>query len=170
MAAVAFFLLLAGCTRGADRRPDPLPDYTRASGAEHAAIARAVADYYVVRQRAVMLGDASALFGVYPKLAKGEDLRQGLNLDAFFIRQMRDGGVTKVTNQLELSEPIRTYVKGNAAVAFVQGMESWHYPNGGPGSGAFFTRIDLVNDYGRWIVENTDEQMMAEPPPRLPNR
>lgn len=169
IAGLAMILVLSACARGVDQLPDPLPEYTRASADERAALVGAVADYYTVRQRAVKFGDAAVVFAAYPKLAQGESLREGINLDAFFIRQMRDGGVTKVTYELERYEPIRAYVKGRAAIVFVRGLESWHYPSG-PGSGGFFTRVDFVDDAGRWVVERTDEQMMSEPPPRLPNR
>ncbi|MGH2491400.1 MAG: hypothetical protein ACRDF9_07815 [Candidatus Limnocylindria bacterium] len=163
-------LVLSGCARAVDQLPDPLPGYARASADERAALVRAVADYYTVRQRAVKFGDAAVVFAAYPKLAEGESLREGINLDAHFIRQMRDGGVTKVTYELERYKPMRAYVKGGAAIVFVQGVEYWHYPYGGPGAGGFFTRIDLVDDAGRWVVERIDEQMMSEPPPRVPSR
>jgi hypothetical protein len=127
-----------------------------------------VVEYYAARQRAVMFGDAMLLFGIYPKLAQGEDLREGINLDAFFVRLMRDDGVTKVTDELERYEPVQIYVNGASAVAFVHGVESWHYPHGGPGSGEFFTRIDLSRDADRWVVDRTDEQMLHERPPRTP--
>lgn len=165
---VAFALAAVGCLPAAEALPDPLPGYTPASADAQVALVRAVADYYTVRRRAVLVGDASVMFAAYPKLAHGEDLREGINLDAFFVRLMRDGGVTKVTVELEWYDSMRVYMKGSAAVAFVHGVESWHYPHGGPGSGEFFTRIDLVNDADRWVVERTDEQTMSEGPPRTP--
>jgi hypothetical protein len=162
------FGVATGCARAVFPQPDPLPGYTRASVEEHASIVHAIVDYYAARQRAVMFGDAALLFDEYPKLAQGENLREGINLDGFFVRLMRDDRVTKVTVELERYGPVRTYVKGGAAVGFVHGVETWHY-HGGPGSGEFFTRIDLASDAERWVVERTDEQMMGERPPRTPN-
>ena len=161
------FVVAAGCGAGYPQ-PDPLPGYTRASVEEHASIVHAIVDYYAARQRAVMFGDAALLFDLYPQLARGENLREGINLDAFFVRLMRDDRVTKVTVELERYEPIRTYVKGATAIGFVHGVETWHY-HGGPGSGEFFTRIDLASDAGGWVIERTDEQMMGERPPRTPD-
>jgi hypothetical protein len=160
---VLLFVVVTGCASPVD----PLPGYTRASVEQHASIVHAIVDYYGARQRAVMFGDAALLFDAYPKLAHGENLREGINLDSFFVRLMRDDRVTKVTVELERYEPVRTYVKGNAAVGFVHGVETWHY-HGGPGSGEFFTRVDLARDADRWVVERTDEQMMGERPPRTP--
>ena len=162
---VLLFVVVTGCAGSVD----PLPGYTRASLEEHASIVHAIVDYYAARQRAVMFGDAALLFDAYPKLAQGEDLREGINLDGFFVRLMRDDRVTKVTVELERYEPVRTYVSGAAAVGFVHGVETWHYPHSGPGSGEFFTRIDLANDAHRWAIERTDEQMMGERRPRTPN-
>jgi hypothetical protein len=164
IALFAWVLVLVGCARS----ENPLPGYTRSSVDEHASIVHAIVDYYAARQRAVMFGDAALLFDAYPKLAHGENLREGINLDALFVKMMRDDRVTKVTDELERYEPVRSYIKGNAAVGFVHGVETWHY-HGGPGSGEFFTRIDLASDAERWVVERTDEQMMGERRPRTPN-
>jgi hypothetical protein len=166
---MAVFTLLVVVVTGCAGSVDPLPGYGRTSVEEHASIVQAIVDYYAARQRAVMFGDAALLFDAYPKLAQGENLREGINLDAFFVKMMRDDRVTKVTDELERYEPVRTYVRGNAAVGFVHGVETWHYPHGGPGSGEFFTRIDLASDAGEWMVERTDEQMMGERRPRTPN-
>ena len=158
-------LAVAACARVVD----PLPGYTRASGEERAPLIRAIADYYTVRGRAFVLGDPAVLFAVYPKLAQGEDVRNGINLDASRVVLWREVDVTKVEHVLESHEPARIYVKGDRAVAFVHGTEMMQI-RGGPSGGEFFTRIDLVNDADRWVVERTDEQMMAEPPPRTPVR
>jgi hypothetical protein len=149
---------------------DALPGLTRASGEERATLLRAIADYYTVRERAFVSGDMASLLAAYPKLAHGEDVREGINLDAFWAPHLRDLGVADVSDDLEGYEPARVYVRGNAAVAFVHGWEIWYYPRGDHTGLEFFTRIDVVSDAGRWIVERTDQQMMGEPRPRVPNR
>lgn len=156
-------VLSVACSRG-----DALPGYTRATGDERAALMRAVADYYAVRERAFVSGDSRTLFAAYPRLAQGEDVRQGINLDPFWIPHMRELGITSVTSDLEGYEPARIYIGQASAVAFVHGWETWSYDRGGGTGLEFFTRIDLVSDADRWVVERTDEQMMAEPPPRTP--
>lgn len=161
--------MLALAAGACARAVDPLPGYTRASGEERASLMRAIADYYTVRGRAFVLGDPAVLFAVYPKLAQGEDVRNGINLDAFHLVLWRNVEVTKADHLLESYEPVRIFVKGHLAVAFVHGNELMQI-RGGPSGGEFFTRIDLVQDAGRWVVERTDEQMMAEPPPRVPKR
>jgi hypothetical protein len=148
---------------------DPLPGYTRASTQEHASLIRAVGDYYALRARAFVLSDPTVLFAAYPKLAQGQDVRDGINLDAIRVPQWREVQVTEVTHVLESYEPARIYVRGSSAVAFVHGTEYMQI-RGGPSGGEFFTRIDLVNEEDRWVVERTDEQMMGEPRPRLPTR
>jgi hypothetical protein len=149
--------------------PDPLPGYTRASAEQHATLMRAVSDYYTVRERAFVSGDASVLFAAFPKLAQGQDIREGINLDALHLPGWREQEATKASHYLESYEPTRIYVSGTAAVAFVHGHEMFEV-RGGQSGGEFFTRIDLVYDADRWIVERTDEQMMAEAPPRMPKR
>ena len=166
LALVALAVLSASC---AARPVDPLPGYARASGEELASLTRAVADYYTVRARAFVAGDPAILFAVYPGLAEGEDVRNGINLDAFHVVGWREMEVTKVQHRLQSYEPARIYVKGDSAVAFVHGSELIEIRSG-PSGGEFFTRIDLVNYADRWMVIRTDEQMLAEPPPRVPDR
>ena len=55
---------------------------------------RAVSDYYSVRSRAFVSGDAAVLFAAYPKLQHGEDVREGVNLDGFWAPHMRELGVS----------------------------------------------------------------------------
>ncbi|HKY49944.1 MAG TPA: hypothetical protein VJP45_01690 [Candidatus Limnocylindria bacterium] len=148
---------------------DPLPGFVRAAGEERASLVRAVADYYTVRGRAFVSGHLRDLYVAYPKLAQGEDIREGINLDAHHFRQWREVDASEAAHQLEAYEPMRIFVNGDRAVAFVHGTEMFEI-RGGPSGGEFFTRIDLARDAGRWIVERTDEQMMAEPPPRIPDR
>jgi hypothetical protein len=166
LGVLALVLIATACAPAID----PLPGFTRAAGEERATLVRAIADYYTVRERAFVSGDMASLFAAYPKLAHGEDVREGVNLDAFWVPHMRDLGVADVSDDLEGYEPARVYVRGTAAVAFVHGWEIWYYPRGDHTGLEFFTRIDLVSDAGRWIVERTDEQMMGEPRPRVPNR
>ena len=163
---VAFVLLvlIAGCACAAD----PLPGYRRASSEEHGSLMRAVSDYYAVRAHAFVSGDAAALFAAYPKLQQGADLREGINLDGFWVPHMRELDVADVTDDLEGYEPARFYVKETAAVAFVHGWEIWNYPRGDHTGLEFFTRIELARDADRWVVERTDEQMMGERAPRIP--
>lgn len=165
LALLTLALAVASCARPVD----PLPGYTRASGEELASLTRAVADYYTVRARAFVAGDPAVLFAVYPGLAEGEDVRNGINLDAFRLVGWRELEVTKVEHRLQSYEPARIYLKGASAVAFVHGSEHFEV-RGGTSAGEFFTRIDLVNYTDRWVVIRTDEQTMAEPPPRVPDR
>lgn len=71
-------LVLVGCAQ----RVDVLPGYTRASASEHASLLRAVSDYYTLRARAFVLGDASVLTAAYPKLAEGANLQEGVTIKA----------------------------------------------------------------------------------------
>ena len=163
---LALLLALAACARLAD----PLPGYARASDEDRAALMRAVSDYYTVRARAFVSGDAAVLFAAYPKLAQGSDMREGINVDALRVPSMHELSLMDIRDELEGYEPARVYVKQREAVVFVHGLEIWNYTRGGYTGLEFFTRIDLVNDADRWLVERTDEQMMAEPPPRIPLR
>jgi hypothetical protein len=91
---VLMFVVVTGCAGSVD----PLPGYTRASVEEHASIVHAIVDYYAARQRAVMFGDSALLFDAYPKLAHGEIVREGINLDALFVKMMRDDRVTAASS------------------------------------------------------------------------
>ncbi|HEY9325968.1 MAG TPA: hypothetical protein VIS26_05310 [Candidatus Limnocylindria bacterium] len=164
IAAFVLLCVLAGCACSAD----PLPGYRSASSEEHAALVRAVSEYYALRARVFVSGDAAALFAAYPKLQHGEDLREGINLDGFWVPHMRELDVVDVSDDLEGYEAARFYVKETAAVAFVHGWETWNYPRGDHTGLEFFTRIDLAIDAGGWVVERTDEQMMGERAPRTP--
>lgn len=163
IAVLVLLCVIGGCVLA-----DPLPGYRLASSEEHAALMRAVSDYYSARARAFVSGDAAALFAAYPKLQHGEDLREGINLDGFWVPHMRELDVVDVTDDLEGYEAARFYVKEPLAVAFVHGWEIWNYPRGDHTGLEFFTRIELVNDADRWVVERTDEQMMGELAPRTP--
>jgi hypothetical protein len=162
-------VLLSVVVSACGRAVDPMPGYRRASSEEHASLMRAVSDYYSIRSHVFVSGDAAALFAAYPKLRQGEDLREGINLDGFWVPHMRELGVVDVTDDLEGYEAARFYVKEMAAVAFVHGWEIWNYPRGDHTGLEFFTRIELVKDADRWVVERTDEQMMGERAPRTPN-
>jgi len=165
IAVVVLFVTVSACGRS----EDPLPGFRRASSEERAALMRSVLDYYALRARAFISGEPGALFLAYPKLQQGQDLREGINLDGFWVPHMRELDVVDVTDDLEGYEAARFYVKQSAAVAFVHGWEIWNYPRGDHTGLEFFTRIDLASDAGGWIVERTDEQMMGERPPRTPN-
>jgi hypothetical protein len=129
---------------------------------------RAIADYYELRERAALIGDAGVLFAVYPQLADGEDRSRGVNTDGFFVERMRAVGIAGLTFDLERYEPIGVYVRDDTAVAFVHGLETWLNGFGPPTKGEFYTRIDLVRGPDGWRPVLTDEVMMHERPPRTP--
>lgn len=164
LATVALASVVMSCAPSVD----PLPGYTRASLEERASLLRVIADYYALRERAALVGDASVLFAVYPRLADGENRSTGVNADGFFVERMRAVGIAGLTFDLERYEPIGVYVSGDTAVAFVHGLETWLNAFGPPTIGEFYTRIDLVRDPNGWRPVLIDEVMLHERPPRTP--
>lgn len=158
--------------------PDPLPGYAPASASERASVVGAIYDYFAMRQRAAVTGDATELFEAYPALAQHEDRRQGINTEAFFVERVRSAKtlpkeiapseIAKMSHELETYVPIAVYVRADSAVAFVHGLERMEYPRGGPSLGEIFVRFDLRRIDDGWVIEQTDEQVMGELPPRTP--
>lgn len=137
---------------------NPLPGYKPASGDERAAVVRAVEGYYALRTRAIETGDLQPLFAAYPKIASGEDRAKGINSARFYVFDLMRGlGHTQLSLKLEAYEPIRVWVKGSAAVAYVHGIESFPNRTGPDSSGEFYTRFELVRDANDWSIERTDE-------------
>jgi hypothetical protein len=131
-AVVALALVVMSCARPVD----PLPGYTRASSEERASLFRATADYYALRERAALIGDAAVLFAVYPQLAEGEDRSRGVNTDGFFVERIRAVGIAGLTFDIERYEPMGIYVRDETAVAFVHGVETGSTPSDRPRSGS----------------------------------
>ena len=159
--------LVASCTSfSLSGYQDPLPGYGAATVDERAQIMSVVEDYYLVRTQAIAAGDAAVLYVRYPLLATAEDRARGVNTDAWFIERMKAIRVKTVRVQIEAAEPMRVFVKNDAAVAYVHGRDDWI--ESGTAS-ELYTRIDLRRMEGRWTIERTDEVMQSEwPPPPTP--
>ena len=168
LVAGSLALAIAGC---AEARPDPLPGYEPASSEQRAAVASVVSAYYDLRNRAAITGDIAPLYAAHPALAKDEDKRSGVNVEAFFVERMRALSVTRVTVEIEASEPLKVYVNETRAVAYVHGRETWDLPPGtGQTIGEIFVRLDLHLAGSGWLIDRTDELKLGErmpPTPRL---
>jgi hypothetical protein len=159
--------------------PDPLPGYAPASAVERESVVAVIYDYFAMRERAAVSGDATELFAAHPTLALHEDRRVGINTETFFIERVRSATtlpkeiapsvIVRMSHELERNTPIAVYVSGDKAVAFVHGLERFDYPNGGPSLGEIFVRFDLRRSGDSWGILRTDEQVMGEPPPRTPD-
>ena len=165
---VALVLAVAACAA-----PDPLPGYVPASAVERAAVVAVIHEYFAMRERAAVSGDATELFVAHPTLALHEDRRVGINTETFFVERVRLANTQLVTvrmsHELENYTPIAVYVSADKAVAFVHGLERLNYGRGGPSLGEIFVRFDLRRSGDSWGILRTDEQVMGEPPPRTPD-
>jgi hypothetical protein len=171
---VALVLAVAACAA-----PDPLPGYAPASAVEREHVVAVIYDYFGMRERAAVSGDATELFAAHPTLALHEDRRVGINTETFFVERVRlaktlpEWGapprIVRMSHELENYTPIAVYVSADKAVAFVHGLERFDYPNGGPSLGEIFVRFDLRRSGDSWGILRTDEQVMGEPPPRTPD-
>lgn len=169
---VALAFAVAACAP-----PDPLPGYAPASAVERAFVIAVIYDYFAMRERAAVSGDATELFEAHPALALHEDRRLGINTETFFVERVRLAWtqpkwgappvIVRMTHELETYVPIGVYVVADKAVAFVHGVEHFAYDSA-PSSGEIFVRFDLRRSGGRWAIERTDEWVMGEPPPRTP--
>ncbi len=164
---LAFALLSAGCARA---EPDPLPGYRAATADEHAAVRRVIDEYYAVLNRAALTGDIAALFARHPGLAVGQQRERGINIESWMVERVRALSVREVKVDIESYEPVRVYLKDNAAAAFVHGLFTWEYPQGSPTKGELAVRMDLVRMADRWAssIERTDEWVLGERPPQTP--
>jgi len=169
---VALVFAVAACAP-----PDPLPGYAPASAVERTFVIPVIYEYFAMRERAAVSGDATELFEAYPALALHEDRRQGINTETFFLERVRSAEtrpkeiapsvIVRMSHELETYVPIGVYIRADSAVAFVHGVEHLEYFSG-PSSGEIFVRFDLRRIGDRWVIERTDEQVMGEPPPRTP--
>jgi hypothetical protein len=164
----------AACVRASD----PLPGYVPASAEERASVVRTVEDYFAMRERAAVTGDATELFTAYPALAQHEDRREGINTETFFVervhlsrtmpKEFAPPEIMYMSHLLESYHPIGVFVRADSAVAFVHGLELFQYTVGGHGGGEIFVRLDLRRGADRWVIQRTDEVVMGERPPRTP--
>ena len=142
--------------------------YRTANAAERASIVAPVGDYYAAKARLTADLSIDDFWMSDPDLARGYDLRNGVNLEPLFAKSMQELKAANYRTELERYEPIRVYVRGDRAVVLVHGLEQWDNANGGPTSGEFATVLSLRNTDGRWAVVSTDDRMMGEPPPAEP--
>ena len=159
--------------------PDPLPGYAPASAVERGSVVAVIYDYFAMRERAAVSGDATELFAAHPTLALHEDRRVGVNTETFFVERVRSAKtlpkeiappvIERMSHELESYAPIAVYIGADKAIAFVHGLERFDYPNGGPSLGEIFVRFDLGRSGDSWGIVRTDEWVMGEPPPRTPD-
>jgi len=79
VAVIGLLLAVAACARAVD----PLPGYVRASVEERAELMRAIADYYGVRGRAFVSGEATTRLATFPKLEPARIYVHGTSAVAF---------------------------------------------------------------------------------------
>jgi hypothetical protein len=163
----ATLTVAVACAR-LDVRPDPYQGYVGATAEARASIVHVVEDYYAMRARAATARDATELFGAYPALAGDEDRSKGINADAFLMERMRISDFVAIDADLEARDPMLVLIRGDDALVLVHGVETWYQRHGSPGSGEFFTRLDLRRGATGWVLQRTDEQLLGEPRPRTP--
>lgn len=147
---------------------DPLPGYLRASRAERDALVAVVREYYDVFDRAQVTGDIAPLYALHPELAQGEDRRQGVNTESWMVERARTLKLREVTVDLEQYEPVKAFVKGDAAVVYVHGLFTWTYSTGPETKGELPVRFDLVRDANVWKIVRSDERVLGETPEPTP--
>lgn len=162
VAIVAFALALTACSA------DPLPGYRAASAEEAAPLMSTVRGYYDALARAQVNGEIAPLYTLHPALASGEDRRSGVNTESVWVERLRAQGVRDIAFDLESYEPMRSFVKDDAAVVYVHGLFTWTYPNGQQTKGELPVRLDLQRDGTRWTIVRTDERVLGETPAPTP--
>jgi hypothetical protein len=147
---------------------DPLPGYRAAPAEETAALTQVVREYYELLDRAELTGDAAPLYARFPRLAQGEDRRSGVNWESFTVAGTRSLGLRDARTDVESYEPLRAFVKGDAAVVYVHGLFTWTYQNGSQTKGELPVRLDLAREGGEWTIVRSDEQVLGETPAPTP--
>ncbi len=137
---------------------------------ERANVLGTIDEYYNLLDAAVVTGDLGPLYARHPKLAQGAVPQRGINSEGFTVQlpSVRDHLVREAHVDIQSYEPVRVYVKGNAAVAYVHGWFTWNYATGAPTQGELRVRFDLSRAVDRWYVEQTDEVVLGETPPPTP--
>jgi len=158
---------------------DPLPGYRAATTDERATVVSDLERYFALRERVAVSGDLIELYGAYPALTQNVDRRLGVNNEGWFAerarlareqpREVAPPLIARMWHQLEYCEPIRVYLQGDTAVAFVHGLEQFNYvADPVPSAGEILIRFDLRRVGDRWQIERTDEQLIHERPPATP--
>lgn len=158
---------------------DPLPGYRAATTDERATVVSHLEKYFALRELVAVSGDLTDLYGAYPDLTRNVDRRVGINNEGWFAerarlareqpREVAPPLIARMWHELEYYEPIRVYLQGGTAVAFVHGLEHYQYTSSPvPSGGEIFMRFDLRRDADRWQIERTDELVMGERPPATP--
>ena len=165
-AAIILALVAAACAPS-----DPLPGYRLASAEEGAAVIAVIDDYYALLSRAEVTGDASALLARHPSLASGQQRQRGINIETWMVERTGALKLREVRIDVASYEPVRIYIKDAAAAAYVHGLFTWEYAQGGsPTRGELAVRIDLIQTPSGWNIERTDEWVLGETPPPSPRR
>jgi len=145
--------------------------YRAAVEPERGAVVAAVRDYYTLRNRLTAGLDINDFWQTYPELSYDHDLVRGTNLEVMTWKGSHDPQLVRLDYRADLEsyEPLRVFVRGNEALAYVHGLEAWDHPTGGLSTrGEFRTVLSLRLADGKWTVVRSDEQEMGEPVPADP--
>jgi hypothetical protein len=150
---------------------DPLPGYRPASAEDRASVIAVIDEYYALLSRAEVTGDTGALLARHPGLASGQQRQRGINIETWTVERTVALKLSEVKIDVASYEPVRVYMKDAAAAAYVHGIFTWEYAQGGsPTKGELAVRIDLIQTPGGWSIERTDEWVLGETPPPSPRR
>jgi hypothetical protein len=149
---------------------DPLPGYRAATADERASVLAVIAEYFDLLDSAVVSGDIGPLRARHPLLAQGTDAQRGINSEAVTLQlpSVRDHLIREARVDPQAYEPVRVYLQGDRAVAYVHGWYTWDRVTGAPTQGELRVRFDLSRAADRWTIERTDEVVLGETPPPTP--
>ncbi|ARU63591.1 hypothetical protein CBW65_23185 [Tumebacillus avium] len=135
---------------------------SQTSPEDTALVMPAVEEYFSVRKQAILSGNVSALHKRYPELAKGTDLRAGINSEALMVEQHRSPKTFDETLDLEYYEPIQVQLRSDTAKVVVHGLSGYLHPEDIISEGEFHLTLTLRQQSGVWTVTQTDEKTLEE--------
>ena len=153
---IAALVLVVACA------PDPLPGYRPATADERASLLATVSEYYDILDRAMVTGDIAPLYLRHPKLQVGDERPHGVNTEGTTVLRARALAIRASSVAIESCEPLRAFLRSDAAVAYSHGLFTWTYANGSETQGELLVRFDLTRGGERWMIERPDEWVLGE--------
>jgi hypothetical protein len=153
---------VSGC-RQAPRPLSSMPaDYTEPDPATWVMLMKPVREYFYYRKQAVVTGNIQVLWERYPALSQGEDIREGLNAEAFFVENMKglkpfDGNMSP-----ESYEPMKVIVSGDQAAVLTHGSEMYLFREADGQLDESGSELKIIlfmcsNGSGQWTVYQTHD-------------
>jgi hypothetical protein len=155
VALMTSLVLLTSCASSGEF----LTGYVEAPASDREMIVPIIYSYYEARSELASTRDIQAFWRSYPALSDDRDPKVGINVESNFSDRMAALGIRLVKTEPEAVDPLRFFVKGDRAIVFVHGRESWI----GGTVIEIYTIFYLSRAGDGWVITKTDEHLTGEP-------